>query len=78
MKISFGRFAVTFNEIFLSTFIGFLSSIYKVHTTFKTIFEGRVHCFSMQVVMNKCFLVNLEKNLAQIRLISRKMQKTNL
>jgi len=31
--------------------------------------NGRVHCFSMQVVMNKCFLQNLEKNLAQIRLV---------
>jgi len=31
--------------------------------------KGQVHCFSMQVVMNKCFLLNLwEKNLAQIRL----------
>jgi len=32
-------------------------------------FKGRVHCFSMQVVMNKCFLLNPIKNLAQIRLI---------
>jgi len=24
-------------------------------------FEGRVHCFSMQVVINKCFLLNSEK-----------------
>jgi len=24
--------------------------------------KGRVHCFSMQVVMNKCFLLNPEKN----------------
>jgi len=33
-------------------------------------FKGRVHCISMQVVMNKCFLLNPEKNnLAQIRLI---------
>jgi len=23
--------------------------------------KGWVHCFSMQVVMNKCFLLNLEK-----------------
>jgi len=30
--------------------------------------KGRVHCFSMQVVMN-CFLLNLEENLAQIRLV---------
>jgi len=31
--------------------------------------KGRVHCFSMQVVMNKCFLLKPEKNLAQIRLV---------
>jgi len=30
--------------------------------------KGWVHCFSMQVVMNKCFHLNPEKNLAQIRL----------
>jgi len=29
-----------------------------------------MHCFSMQVVMKKCFLLNPEKNLAQIRLIA--------
>jgi len=32
-------------------------------------FEDRVHCFSMQIVMNKCFLLNPEKNLTQIRLV---------
>jgi len=31
-------------------------------------YKGWVPCFSMQVVMNKCFL-NSEKNLAQIRLV---------
>jgi len=31
--------------------------------------KGQVHCFSMQIVMNKCFLLNPEKNLAQIRLV---------
>jgi len=33
--------------------------------------KGRVHWFSMQVVMNKCFLLNPEKKifLAQIRLV---------
>jgi len=37
--------------------------------------KGRAQCFSMQVVMNKCFL-NLEKSLAQIRLsLSRRTQK---
>jgi len=25
------------------------------------LFKGRVHCFSIQVVMNKCFLLNSEK-----------------
>jgi len=32
--------------------------------------KGRVQCFSMQmqVVINKCFLLNLEKSFAQIRL----------
>jgi len=31
--------------------------------------KGWVHCFSMQVVINKCFLLNREKKLAQIRLV---------
>jgi len=31
--------------------------------------KGRVQSFSMQVVINKCFLLNPEKKLAQIRLI---------
>jgi len=33
------------------------------------IIKCQVHCFSMQVVMNKCFLLNPEKNLTQIRLV---------
>jgi len=33
------------------------------------VFKGRVHCFSMHIVMNKCFLLNPEKNLAQILLV---------
>jgi len=32
-------------------------------------YKGRVHCFSMQVVMNKCFLLSPENKLAQIRLV---------
>jgi len=32
-------------------------------------FKGRVQCFSKKVVMNKCFLLNPEKNLAQIRFV---------
>jgi len=39
--------------------------------------KGRVHCFSMQVVMNKCFLINPEKNLAQIRLVVFKKNAKN-
>jgi len=31
--------------------------------------KGRVQCFSMQVVINKCFFLNPEKKLAQIRLV---------
>jgi len=31
--------------------------------------RDRVHCFSMQVIINKCYLLNPEKNLAQIRLV---------
>jgi len=31
--------------------------------------KGRVHCFSMQVIMNKCFLLSPEKKLEQIRLV---------
>jgi len=29
---------------------------------FKTSVKDRVHCFSIQVVMNKCFFQNPEKN----------------
>jgi len=43
-----------------------------LHTTslkFLSVLNGQVHCFSMQVVMNKCFLLNPEKKLAQICLV---------
>jgi len=44
----------------------------------KIIFKGRVHCFSMQVGMNKCFLLNPEKNWRRFVLtFSRKTQKTH-
>jgi len=29
----------------------------------RIMFKGRVYCFSMQVVMNKCFLLNPEKKI---------------
>jgi len=32
-------------------------------------FKDRVQCFSMQVVMNKCFVLNPVKSLSQIRLV---------
>jgi len=32
-------------------------------------FKGWVHCFSMQVVMNMCFLLNPQNILAQIHLV---------
>jgi len=35
----------------------------------KSEFKGQVQCFSMHVVMNKCFLLNPEKNLTKIRLV---------
>jgi len=31
--------------------------------------KGRMQCSSMQIVMNKCFLFNPEKNLVQSRLV---------
>jgi len=44
---------------------------YRTNIFNKTVNENcikdRVHCFSMQVVMNKYFLLNPEKILAQIR-----------
>jgi len=38
--------------------------------------KGRMHCFSMQVIMNKCFLLNPEKN-AHIRLVTFKKNAKN-
>jgi len=38
-------------------------------STNKCLIKGRVHCFSMQVVMKKCFLLNPGKKLAQILLV---------
>jgi len=35
--------------------------------------KGRVHCFSMQIVINKCFLLNPEKSVS----FSRKTQETD-
>jgi len=44
------------------------------HTT-----KGRVHCFSMQVVMNKCFLLNPEKKFgADFTVFREKRKNTTL
>jgi len=40
-----------------------------------TNFKGQVQCFSIQVIINKCFLPNPEKNLAQIHLNDLKNRK---
>jgi len=42
--------------------------IYWLIGQFLISLKGRVHCFLIQVVMNKCFL-NLEKIFAQIHLV---------
>jgi len=49
---------------------------YQMNTSFvptlareKFRLKGRVQCFSMQVVINKWFLLNPKKKLAQIRLV---------
>jgi len=59
--------------------LGHLSDWIFFQIVFKRIFanlnpinsylKGRVHCFSMHVVINKYFLLNPEKNLAQTGLV---------
>jgi len=42
------------------------------------VIKGMLHCFSMKVVINKCFLLSPEKNWRRSVLsFSRKMQKTH-
>jgi len=41
----------------------------QIVLSYVTLLKDRVHCFSMQVVMNKCFLLNPKKNFPQIRLV---------
>jgi len=36
------------------------------HLLKRNVMKGRMYCFSMQVLMNKCFLLNPEKNFTQI------------
>jgi len=36
-----------------------------------------MHCFTMQVAMNKCFILNPERKLAQIRVVVFEENKTN-
>jgi len=43
--------------------------------------KGEVHCFSTQVIMNKCFLLNPEKKIWRRFVLSfskKKTQKTHL
>jgi len=42
-------------------------SVVRHRTT--TCIKGRVQCFSMQVVMSKCFLLNSEKTFGSVRLV---------
>jgi len=39
-------------------------------------YKGQVLCFTMQVVMNGCFLLNREKKIAQIRLVLFEKKRT--
>jgi len=41
----------------------------NMHTLHRHRLKGRVQCFSMQVVKYKCFLLNPEKKLVQIRFV---------
>jgi len=49
-------------------------------TCYQTYLNGLVHCFSMQIVINKCFLINPEKKIWCRFVLSflRKMQKLHL
>jgi len=53
--------------LFKRKIITLFSNQFSVSLTNKP--KGWVHYFSMQVVINKCFLLNPEKNLAEIRLV---------
>jgi len=55
------------SRVFSGLLPGLITPIWLIYE-FSTC-NGRVYCFSMQVVTNKCFLLNLEKNLVQICLV---------
>jgi len=42
---------------------------YSIASTTLMGFNGRMQCFSMQVMINNCFLLNPENNFAQIRFV---------
>jgi len=46
-----------------------LSKCILCSTSFIFVHKGSVQCFSLQVVMSKYFLLNHEKNMAQIRAV---------
>jgi len=54
-------FCKTYNSIVFSNAGREISALSNI--------KGPVYCFSMPVVMKKCLLLNLENNLAQIRLV---------
>jgi len=57
-------------RLFLVVVFLFLQQLRNLNKLIQLLgFKGRVQCFSMQVEMNNCFLLNPEKNLAQIRLV---------
>jgi len=51
-------------KVFLKSYF-----LFKPLSLFQKCLKDRVHCFLMQVVINKYFLLNPEKNLAHIRLL---------
>jgi len=65
-------FIITQREIYLTYVNGLQTNSHCI--------KGRVHCFSMQVLMNKNFLLNLEKKIwrKSVLSFSRKTQKTHL
>jgi len=55
--------------VYTISFVKLNQLVFRYHLCICHWFKGRVHCISMQVVMNKYFLLNCEKKLAQIRLV---------
>jgi len=67
-KVKFELCQKNSNTVFISVFFAYKAKVQILKLEFFQI-KGRVHCFSMQVVIYKWFLLNLKKKLAQIRLV---------